>query len=136
MGVESWDPRPAPAQLSDTALAELLAAAGRLDVAGFGMDAEAANRLAPLARHHDGGTGPDWSAAAGNLDDDALMALIRLFTLAESELGNWEAGDASPVIPLAAELKRRGSYPAELTGWIRANSRNRFLPYGNLLKRL
>jgi hypothetical protein len=136
VGVETWDPRPAAPQLSDATVAQLLAAAGRLDEACFGLDTEAANRLAVFARHGDGGDGPDWAVPARRLGDDELIALIRLFTLAESTFGNWEAGDASPVIPLAAELKRRGSYPAELTGWIRANSRNRFLPYGNLMKRL
>ena len=51
-------------------------------------------------------------------------------------LPNWEALGRSPVIPLVAELKRRGRYPRELTGWIKANTTNRFLPYGSLLDRL
>lgn len=134
MGVETWDPRPAPARLSDTDLADFLAAAGRVGEDRFGLDAAAADRLAVLARHDDGG--PDWAAAARGLRDAELVDLVRLFTLAEAAFGNWEAGDASPVIPLAAELKRRGAYPDDLTAWIRANSRNRFLPYGNLMKRL
>ena len=40
------------------------------------------------------------------------------------------------MIPLVRELKRRGAYPAELTAWIKANTDNRFLPYGNLMDRL
>ena len=136
MGVETWDPRPAGTRMSDADLAELVAAAGRLDQPGFGFDAETANRLAAFARHDDAGAQVDWSAWAAPLDDADLVALIRLFTLAEAAFGNWEAGDASPVIPLAAELKRRDRYPDGLTAWIRANSSNRFLPYGNLMKRL
>ncbi len=73
---------------------------------------------------------------AKGLGDDEVVALIRLFTMAESALPGWKAGDASPVIPLAAVLKQRGSYPADLTAWIRAHSDNRFLPYGNLMNRL
>jgi hypothetical protein len=127
--------------MSAEVLADLLAAAGRLEDADFGLDAAAVARLAPFARHADGGhrddaLGVDWAAWGRGLDDADLQRLIRLFTLAESAFGAWAAADASPVIPLAAELKRRGRYPADLTAWIRAHSSNRFLPYGNLMKRL
>jgi hypothetical protein len=64
------------------------------------------------------------------------VALIRFFTRAEMAFAAWKGGDRSPVIALAAELKRRGDFPDGLTAWIRANSDNRFLPYGSLLRRL
>lgn len=134
MSVESWDPAAGPIRLDQPAIDALLAAAGRLDEDRFGLDAEAAGDLARVARHD--GTACDWAGAARELDDAALLALIRLFTLAEGRLSGWEAGDASPVIPLARELKRRGGYPADLTAWIKANTRNRFLPYGSLMDRL
>ena len=134
MSVESWDPGAGTARLDQQAIDALLAAAGRLEQDRFGLDAATAGDLARVARHD--GAACDWAAAAGGLDDDALLALIRLFTLAEGRLSGWEAGDASPVIPLARELKGRGRYPAELTAWIKANTSNRFLPYGNLMDRL
>jgi hypothetical protein len=135
--VESWDPGGAQAGLTPAALERLLEAARRLDEPRFGLDAKAAGELAPLARHGGGSRpGVDWSAAGEALEDAEVIALVRLFTLAEKTLSGWEAGDASPVIPLATLLKARGSYPRALTAWIRANSDNRFLPYGNLMDRL
>jgi hypothetical protein len=141
MTVENWDPNAmnpegGARQLTQAQLARLLEAACRLDTPRFGLDAGAAGQLAPLARHGSDGAGVDWDRAAQPLGDEDVIALVRLFTLAESTLSGWEAGDRSPVIPLARELKRRGSYPAELTAWIKANSQNRFLPYGNLMDRL
>ena len=136
VAVESWDPGSAP-ELTPEKLERLMGASRRLQEPRFGLDAGAAGELAPLARHcRGGGRGVDWTEAAQQLPDNDIVALIRLFTLAESALSGWEAGDASPVIPLAALLKQRGSYPPDLTGWIKANSDNRFLPYGNLMDRL
>jgi hypothetical protein len=135
--VESWDPRSAAAGLTPGKRERLLQAARHLDEPRFGLGLDTAGELAPLARHGAGSRpGVDWAQAALPLDDDDVIALIRLFTLAESAIPGWEAGDASPVIPLVALLKRRGAYPQELTGWIKSNSDNRFLPYGNLMDRL
>lgn len=141
MTVESWDPNAGqsgdgPPRLTPESLTRLLEAACRLETPRFGLDASAAGELAPLARHGGAGSDLDWGAAADTLSDEDVVALIRLFTLAESQLTGWEAGEQSPVIPLARELKRRGSYPADLTAWIKANSDNRFLPYGSLMDRL
>ena len=47
-----------------------------------------------------------------------------------------EAGAQSPVIALAAELRRRHAYPDDFTAWIKAHSSNRFLPHGNLMDKL
>ena len=133
MSVESWDPGAARPRLDAANLARLVEAAQHLDEPRFGLDQVTAGRLAPLARH---AAGADWEAAAHSLEDGDIVALIRLFTLAESALSGWEAGAQSPVVPLAAALKRRGSYPGDLTAWIRAHSDNRFLPYGSLMDRL
>ncbi|MFU8815989.1 MAG: hypothetical protein ACNA7W_11635 [Pseudomonadales bacterium] len=136
MTVESWDPQAAGTKLTPEMLSRLLLAAANLAAPDFGLDPPAVRELAPIVRHARGAkAGIDWSAAAQPLSDDEITALVRLFTLAE-RLPGWEAGDCSPVIPLAAVLKRRGSYPPDLTAWIKANSDNRFLPYGNLLDRL
>jgi hypothetical protein len=78
----------------------------------------------------------DWAAAAAALDDAQIVALVRLFTLAEMAFPGWKGADRSPVIAFAALLKQRGAFPAGLTAWIRANSDNRFLPYGSLMRRL
>ncbi len=75
----------------------------------------------------------DWKTPLSTLSDPELVALVRFFALAEVELPGWEAGKRSPAIACARELRARGSYPAELTRWLRKHSSNRFLPYGSLL---
>jgi len=132
MTVESFDPKSVKTEVSDTDLARLLAGARQLERADFGWTAPEIAELARLARHPD----VDWAVCAENLSDDDAIALIRLFTLAEGVFPSWRAGGKSPVIPLVAALKRRGAYPNELTRWIKANTENRFLPYGNLMDRL
>jgi len=136
MSVESWDPASASAELSAAVVARLCQAATRIDASDFGLDRSEIAALAPFAR--DGGPGSriDWSAAADALDSAAIVALMRLFVRAEMTLPGWEGADRSPVIALATTLKRRGEFPEGLTAWIRANSDNRFLPYGSLSRRL
>ncbi len=138
MTVEQWNPGSAGASLQPAQLRRLLEAARCLEQPRFGLDAGTAGELAAVARHarEPSRQGIDWRRAAESLDDDDVVALIRLFTRAETTLSGWEAGDVSPVIPLVALLKARGSYPPQLTAWIKANSDNRFLPYGNLMDRL
>ena len=136
MSVGSWEPAVATAELTADAVEQLCAAAQRLEAPDFGLDTAAIAALAPCAR--DGGTGSpiDWAAAAEALDTYRIVELIRLFTRAEMAFPAWKGGDRSPVIALAAVLKRRGAFPPGLTAWIRANSDNRFLPHGSLLHRL
>ena len=132
MTVESWDPANVPSLGADR-VQQYVAAAARLDVPDFGLDSAQVDQLGRFARHE----GPlDWGAAAAGLPDAQIEALIRLFTLAEMRFPAWEAGAKSPVVPLVALLKGRGNYPGELTRWIKANTSNRFLPYGSLLDRL
>ena len=132
MTVESFDPSALDHTISDARLARLLEAACCLDEENFGLAAQEVRDLAAVARHPDS----DWSERSETLSNEEIQALIRLFTLAESRLPGWESGAGSPVVPLAAALKRRGAYPADLTQWIKSNSRNRFLPYGSLMDRL
>lgn len=74
-----------------------------------------------------------WLSAGASLTDDTIVHLIRFFTLAE-QLPGWESANNSPVIALAKILKKRGSgIDKELLLWIKANSRNQFLPHGSLL---
>ena len=66
-------------------------------------------------------------------DDRRLVALIRFFTLAEMQLPGWQGGNKSPVIALVKLLKKRNAFPQELRRWIKANTDNRYLPYGSAL---
>ena len=76
--------------------------------------------------------GSHWQQVAESHNDDDLLQLIRFFTIAEA-LPGWEAGETSPVIPLAKSLRQRGTrLDREYLQWIRAHSKNRFLPYGPL----
>ncbi len=109
----------------------MLRAGEALDQPDYGLGQEEIQKFAPLM--HAGA--PRWREAAVNLDDESLVSLVRIFTLAE-QLPGWHAGDRSPVIPLMAELRQRSAMPADLGTWIRANTDNRFLPWGSLLDRL
>ena len=132
MTVQSFDPKSQKTQVSDAELARLLTGARQLETDDFGLTALEVTELAGVARHPD----VDWSARGEALSEDDAIALVKLYTLAEGVFPSWQAGARSPVIPLVAELKRRGTYPEDLTRWIKAHSENRFLPYGSLLDRL
>lgn len=132
MSVETFDPQSAKPEMTQARLARLLRASGHLDVDGFGLDPEETMEMAPLVRQGD----VDWRQLAADLSDSQIESLIRLFTLGEPRFPGWESGPRSPVIPLVAELKQRGSYPQSLTAWIKEHSDNRFLPYGSLLDRI
>jgi hypothetical protein len=130
--VGSYDPDAEASGLGAAEIAEFLGAAGALEEPDFRLSRDRIGALAALARHD---AHCDWAAAAANLSSAELESLVRLFTLAE-RLPGWDAGARSPVIVLVAELKRRDAYPEALTAWIKANTNNRFLPYGSLLDRL
>ena len=73
-----------------------------------------------------------WRQAAAGLDDDSVLHLVRFFAVAEN-LPGWEAGEKSPVIPLAKVLRGRGQrLDKDFLVWLRSVSENRFLPYGPL----
>jgi len=75
----------------------------------------------------------EWNTVLSEACDDQLKDLCRFFTLAEANWADWFGGDKNPVIWICKELKKRGQFPdKELTQWIKANSENRFLPYGNV----
>lgn len=70
---------------------------------------------------------------ADSLGTDELVHLIRLFTLLEMNVPGWDAGKQSPVIPLVRILRDRGVFEPALRKWIKANTKNRYLPYGSAL---
>jgi hypothetical protein len=73
-----------------------------------------------------------WLQAAENLETEELEHLIRFFVMAEN-LPGWEAGDKSPVIPLAKTLRKRGAKLDKVfLQWLRSVNDNRYLPYGPL----
>lgn len=132
MAVDSFDPATLLAKITPEIIHKLLAAAADLDRPGLGLDAEALAQIPGIAKH-----GPvDWAEAVKPLPDEAIEALIRVFTRGERDLPGWEAGARSPVVPMVRELKRRGRFDAALAAWIKANTTNRFLPHGSLMDRL
>ena len=75
-----------------------------------------------------------WQTCLSQLDTEQLQQLCRFFTLAESHWKDWFGGDHNPVIWICKQLKVRGAFPdKQLSNWIKQNSENRFLPYGNPL---
>ena len=74
----------------------------------------------------------EW-ALADSLSADELVALVRLFTLVENRVPGWDAGKDSPVIALVKLLRARDGFEPELRKWIKANTDNRYLPYGSAL---
>ena len=73
-----------------------------------------------------------WEQVAASHSDADLLQLVRFFTVAEN-LPGWEAGETSPVIPLAKSLRQRGQkLDKDLLVWIRSQNKNRYLPYGPL----
>lgn len=129
-GVGSWEPD--DATIDDGLLSELIEAAGNIEADDLGLDGGTLKRLASCIR-----SGADaWHEAAAAHDDEDLVTLIKVLTVAEAKVPGCDAGAQSPVIPLAAELRRRHAYPDDLTAWIKSHTRNRFLPHGNLMDRL
>ncbi|MDX1734532.1 MAG: hypothetical protein R3228_09195 [Halioglobus sp.] len=134
MSLGTWDPNadaaagnasidtPTLQQLMDYSRSDLLASLPE-HLAG-----DESQRLSGLM-HIDHG---DWTATAEALTDDDIRHLIRFFAVAEN-LPGWEAGERSPVIPLARVLRQRGQrLEREFLLWLREVSDNRFLPYGPL----
>jgi len=127
-----WQPNVHGVTLNAASLARLTRAADSLDAPMLGLTEEEVTAFAAVMRH----PAADWVPLLTDQPDAVLVCLVRFFTLAEMQLAGWEALGRSPVIPIVAELRRRKSYPHELTAWIKAHTNNRFLPYGNLLDKL
>ncbi len=77
-------------------------------------------------------TADAWQAVEA-FPTETLIALVRFFTLAEMQLPGWDGGKDSPVIPLVRLLKARDDFTPDLRRWIKANTDNRYLPYGSAL---
>lgn len=76
----------------------------------------------------------DWRPLLEGQPTDRLRELAGFFTLAEHLWEGWQGGERNPVVWICRELKRRDAFPdVDLTRWIKANTDNRYLPYGNPL---
>ncbi|MGB1141696.1 MAG: hypothetical protein ACPG1A_12405 [Halioglobus sp.] len=134
MSIGSWDPSAgadtSPAELTPDLLARLAGFSrsdGLADLSEALDDAEKQSLSALMSMDHDA-----WRSAGEPLDSDELVHLIRFFAVAEN-LPGWEAGDKSPVIPLAKILRQRGErLDRDMLLWLREVNENRFLPYGPL----
>lgn len=73
-----------------------------------------------------------WMNAADGMSSEDIVHLVRFFAVAEN-LPGWEAGEKSPVIPLARILRQRNDkLDRNFLLWLRSVNDNRFLPYGPL----
>ena len=127
-----WEPggAPAPKPVSGELLARFLTLAGSLDDA-VSVDAVAAAGLADAGWVMKQDLSA-WSGAEAFASDD-LVRLAKLFTLLEANLSGWDAGSTSPVIAMVRMLKARGDFHTELRLWIKAHTKNRYLPHGSAL---
>ena len=129
--VGTWDPTAAPA-LGDRQLELIEKACRNLDAADLGLTVAERGELSPLMT----AAAEVWADRVDSTPSEALVGWIRFLTLAEGRWPGFEAGAKSPVILIARVLRARGDYPENLNAWIRANTDNRFLPYGSLADRL
>ena len=97
------------------------------DLTGIFSANELANEAALMTLDADA-----WNVA-NSLTDSEIIALVRFFTLAEMQFADWVGGKRSPVVYLVRILKRRDKFSPELRKWIKANTDNRYLPYGSVL---
>ena len=127
MTVGSWEPN---SEKKSLPLEALRAALQWHDEQSFPeAPSDALTALQPYAKS----SVADWQPAFDAFSSDELKLLCRFFTLAEANWSEWFGGDKNPVIWICKELKNRGDFPdKELTRWIKANTDNRFLPYGNV----
>lgn len=130
MSVNTYDPNAAAQPIDGELVRELCLLGINLDSGELDLTDADAGRFSVLAAH------PDWSAQVEALSDAEVAALIRVFTLGEMKYSSWTAGEKSPVVSLVKVLKKRGSYEAEFTRWIKSHTTNKFLPHGSLLDRL
>jgi hypothetical protein len=127
MTVGSWEPNSDKQTIDVTVLKESLL----VSIDDFPAQApESLNALQPFAKSDQ----QTWQAVFEHFDSTELKQLCRFFTLAEAGWMDWFGGDKNPVIWICKELKTRGDFPdKDLTAWIKQNTENRFLPYGNVL---
>ena len=128
--VGNWEPNAPP--LSDVHREVLDVVIKALSRPQLGLSAEQQDSIRQAVR----ASAESWTDFAHAQSSSVVVNWIRALTRAEMVLPGFELGARSPVIALVRLLKQRGEYPDDLTGWVKANTDNRFLPYGSLLDRL
>ncbi|MEE3279900.1 MAG: hypothetical protein VX211_08980 [Pseudomonadota bacterium] len=128
--VGKWEPNAPP--LSDVHREVLDVAIKALDRTQLGLSVEQQDSIRQAVR----ASAESWTEFAQAESSLVVTNWIRALTRVEMVLPGFELGAGSPVIALVRLLKKRGEYPDDLTGWVKANTDNRFLPYGSLLDRL
>ena len=126
MGVGVWEPGMS-ISVSTEQLRKLVSQVGEIDLAQLTStcDDEFMDSNAWMMK-----LGESAWRVADSLAAEDLVRLVRFFTLVEMQLPGWEGGKRNPVIYLVKILKSRDEFPADLRKWIRANTDNRYLPYG------
>lgn len=131
MAVGSWDPTGGSASAIDAGLLQAFIACSReqqLDDLSAQLDEIQLAALPALMQLE----AAPWLTAADSISEPDLIHLIEFFAVAEN-LPGCEAGDKSPIIPLARLLRQRDQrLDKDLLKWIRSVNNNRFLPYGPL----
>lgn len=127
--IEHWQPS---AGMSEAHRSLLQIAHASLEQKDFGLTQDEIDVLR-AAVHSDRAA---WVKFAENETPETIVAWIHVLTVAEREISGFETGKRSPVLVLISLLKQREAVPADLFQWIKANTTNRFLPYGDLLDRL
>ncbi len=128
--VESWDP--SAASLTSRHRVILNHAAEQLESGTIVLSDDEQALLRPVMLMDD----DVWQAFVATESTASLEAWIRVLTLVERDVNGFEAGSRSPVLKLIKALKARDAIPADLFGWIKSHTQNRFLPYGSLADRL
>jgi hypothetical protein len=127
MTIGSWEPNSEKTSIPNEALLAAIA------LMNSDFPSEAPEDIKPLQAFAKSNQ-KIWQETLSDFSPDDIRALCRFFTLAEANWTDWFGGDKNPVIWLCKILKKRGEFPdKELTAWIKQNTDNRFLPYGNVL---
>ncbi|MCY3884599.1 MAG: hypothetical protein OXG24_06725 [Gammaproteobacteria bacterium] len=128
--VEEWDP--SAASLTEEHRRILTEAARQLDAGNLCLKlADQAKLKSVLFLGFS-----SWEKFVRADDSKTVVAWIKVLTSCEEKYSGFECGSKSPVISLARVLRKRGTYPSELSNWIKEHSNNRFLPHGSLMDRL
>ena len=114
-----WQPDDVP--LNSVTLVRLSEAADSLEKPDLGLSADECAGWGSLMKL----PADVWLPLLAAEPDERLVRIAKSLTVAEMRLPGWEAGARSPVITIVRELKRRGSYPKDLTAWIKAHTTNR-----------
>lgn len=126
MTVDSWQPAPAIKDIDPDTLTRIINAATAFQ-SGQNCTPEL-NWIQPFTKIELS----IWQKTAQHLTDDQIILIIKLLTTLETEL-NWDLADKSPVIALFKAHKKRSGLDRELVQWVKANTDNKYLPFGPLL---